>query len=85
MARRHSRPHDQPVASGTPSLFIDLGFSGGPMLLGMVAGSAGIPAAFLVAAVIAAVGAGGSAMLSIDRRSAAIAPASAPGVATADR
>jgi len=73
------------AASGTASLFIDLGFGGGPMLLGIVAGSAGIPAAFLVAAVIAAVGAGGSALLSIDRRSAAIAPASAPGVATADR
>ena len=58
------------AASGTASLFIDLGFGGGPMLLGIVAGSAGIPAAFLVAALIAAVGAAGSALLSVDRRSA---------------
>ena len=72
------------AASGTASLFIDLAFGGGPVLLGLVAGSAGIPAAFAVAALVAAVGAAGSALLSVDRRSA-IAPASTPGVATADR
>lgn len=56
------------AASGTASLFIDLGFGGGPMLLGIVAGSAGIPAAFLVAAIVAAIGAGGAALLAVDRR-----------------
>jgi MFS family permease len=60
------------AASGTASLFIDLGFGGGPMLLGIVAGSAGIPAAFLVAALVAAVGAAGSALLSMDRRRPAV-------------
>jgi MFS family permease len=60
------------AASGTASLFIDLGFGGGPMLLGIVAGSAGIPAAFLVAALVAAVGAAGSALLSADRRRSAV-------------
>jgi predicted MFS family arabinose efflux permease len=60
------------AASGTASLFIDLGFGGGPMLLGIVAGSAGIPAAFLVAALVATVGAAGSALLAIDRGGPAV-------------
>jgi MFS family permease len=58
------RPSERGAASGTASLFIDLGFGGGPMLLGIVAGAAGIPAAFLVAALVAAVGAAGSALMS---------------------
>jgi predicted MFS family arabinose efflux permease len=65
------------AASGTASLFIDLGFGGGPMLLGIVAGSAGIPGAFLVAALVAAVGAAGSAIMSVDRRRQTIVPAAA--------
>jgi MFS family permease len=65
------------AASGTASLFIDLGFGGGPMVLGIVAGSAGIPAAFLVAALVAAIGAGGSALLSLDRRQPAVVAAPA--------
>jgi MFS family permease len=43
-------------AAGTASVFIDLGLGGGPMLLGLVAAGSGIPAAFLVAAVLAALG-----------------------------
>jgi MFS family permease len=43
-------------AAGTASVFIDLGLGGGPMLLGLVAASSGIPAAFLVAAVLTALG-----------------------------
>ncbi|HEU5205368.1 MAG TPA: MFS transporter [Candidatus Limnocylindrales bacterium] len=65
------------AASGTASLFIDLGFGGGPMLLGIVAGSAGIPAAFLVAAIVAAVGAAGSALLSTDHRGSTVVAAPA--------
>lgn len=62
-------------ASGTASLFIDLGFGGGPMLLGLVAGLAGIPAAFAAAAGIAALGAAGSAVLAVRvRRSSAASP-----------
>jgi MFS family permease len=65
-------------ASGTASLFIDLGFGGGPMLLGLVAGVAGIPAAFAVAAVLAGLGAAGSAVLaSLGRPAAATASAGA--------
>jgi len=45
-------------AAGTASVFIDLGLGGGPILLGLVAAGRGIPAAFLVAAVLTAVGAG---------------------------
>ena len=65
------------AASGTASLFIDLGFGGGPMLLGIVAGSAGIPAAFLVGALVAAVGATGAAVMSVDRRKPTVAAAEA--------
>jgi MFS family permease len=54
--------------SGTASLFLDLAFGGGPMLLGLVAGQAGIPAAFTVAAVVAAAGAVGTAFLALPRR-----------------
>jgi len=57
-------PSERGAASGTASVFIDLGFGGGPMLLGIVAGAAGIPTAFLVAALVAAVGASGAALLS---------------------
>lgn len=45
------------AAVGTFSIFIDLGLGGGPMLLGLVAAPAGIPAAFAVGAVLAALGA----------------------------
>jgi predicted MFS family arabinose efflux permease len=65
------------AASGTASLFIDLGFGGGPMLLGMIAAAAGIPAAFLVAALLAAAGAGGAAILAADRGDRVVAVVSA--------
>ncbi len=58
-------PSERGSASGMASLFIDLGFGGGPMLLGLVAGSLGIPAAFVVAASIAALGAIGSVVLAL--------------------
>ena len=60
-------------ASGTASLFIDLGFGGGPMLLGLVAGIAGIPVAFAVAAGIAALGAAGSAALAVQVQRSSVA------------
>ena len=65
-------PSERGSASGTASLFIDLGFGGGPMLLGVISGAAGIPAAFVVAAVLASLGAAGAAWLGFRRRSAAI-------------
>jgi predicted MFS family arabinose efflux permease len=51
------------AASGTASLFLDLVFGGGPMVLGLVSAGAGIPAAFAVAAGLAAAGAVGSVLL----------------------
>lgn len=55
-------PHERGAAAGTATIFIDLGFGGGPMLLGFVAASAGIPAAFAAAAAVTA--AGGALLLS---------------------
>ena len=66
-------PSERGSASGMASLFIDLGFGGGPMLLGLVASVAGIPAAFAVAASIAAAGAVGSALFAVRDRPAALA------------
>lgn len=60
------------TALGTTSIFLDLAFGGGPMVLGIVAGGFGIPAAFGVAAMVAlagAVGTGYAALL--ERRVAA--------------
>jgi MFS family permease len=43
-------------AAGTASVFIDLGFSGGPVVFGLVAAAGGIPRAFVAGAVLAAGG-----------------------------
>jgi MFS family permease len=64
-------------AAGTASVFIDLGFSGGPILVGLVAAAVGIPAAFLAAAALTAAG---MALLALGPASGA--PAS-PGPSTA--
>jgi predicted MFS family arabinose efflux permease len=53
-------PSDRGLAAGTATLFIDLGFSGGPFVAGLVAARFGVPAAFLVGAAIAMVGAAGT-------------------------
>jgi MFS family permease len=42
--------HQRGAASGTATVFIDLGFGGGPLLMGFVAAEYGIPAAFGTAA-----------------------------------
>jgi predicted MFS family arabinose efflux permease len=49
-------PAQRGAASGTASAFLDLGIGGGPVLLGLVAESAGIPWAFGVAAGVALAG-----------------------------
>lgn len=51
-----ARPSERGAASGIFSACIDLGVGGGPILLGLVAQSAGIPWAFGVAAGVAALG-----------------------------
>ena len=63
---RGSTPSERGSAFGTASLFLDLAFGGGPVVLGLVAQTAGIPAAFLVAAVVTMVGAAGTAAASIE-------------------
>jgi len=50
-------PADRGAASGTASLFIDLGLGGGPIVMGLVAQGAGIPQAMMLGAGMAAVGA----------------------------
>ncbi len=61
------------VALGTTSLFIDLGFGGGPILAGIVAGMAGYPAGFAVSGLIALAGAIGTGYVAISRRTVAAA------------
>ena len=53
-------PAERGAAAGTATLFIDLGFGGGPLLAGVVAASAGIPVAFAIAGMIAGIGAIGT-------------------------
>ncbi len=53
-------PAERGAAAGTATLFIDLGFGGGPLMAGLVAASAGIPAAFAVGALVAGIGALGT-------------------------
>jgi len=52
-----ARPTERGAAAGTASAFIDLGLGFGPILLGLVAASRGIPGAFAVGAGIAFAGA----------------------------
>lgn len=61
-------PSERGVALGTTSLFIDLGFGGGPILTGIVAGAAGYPTGFAAAGLVALVGAVGTAYAALSRR-----------------
>jgi MFS family permease len=53
-------PSERGSAAGTATAFIDLAFGGGPLLAGWVASSAGVAAAFGLAALVAVVGAVGT-------------------------
>ena len=53
-------PEERGLASGTATLFIDLGFSGGPFVAGLVAAAQGFPAAFALSGAIALAGAIGT-------------------------
>jgi len=46
--------HERGGAAGTATVFMDLGFGGGPLLLGLIAAGGGIPLAFSSAAALAA-------------------------------
>jgi predicted MFS family arabinose efflux permease len=67
-------PHERGAAAGTTTIFIDLGFGGGPLLLGLVAARGGNPSAFVVGAVVTIAGA---ALLisAINRQREAVRPA----------
>ena len=64
-------PSERGSAFGTVSIFLDLAFGGGPVLLGLIADAAGIPSAFLVAAIVPAAGAIGTLVASIPRTAVA--------------
>jgi MFS family permease len=49
-------PSQRGSAAGTASVFIDLGLGSGPVVLGLIAATSGIPAAFLTAAGLAVAG-----------------------------
>jgi MFS family permease len=51
------------AGAGTVTVFIDLGFAGGPFLAGYVAASSGVPMAFVAAGLVALVGALGALFL----------------------
>jgi predicted MFS family arabinose efflux permease len=53
-------PEERGLAAGTATVFIDLGFTGGPFIAGLVAAAQGFSAAFVVSAAIALAGAAGT-------------------------
>ncbi|HSK93759.1 MAG TPA: MFS transporter [Candidatus Angelobacter sp.] len=65
------RPAERGVALGTTSLFIDLGFGGGPVITGLVAGAAGYAAGFGAVGLVALAGAIGTAYAAVARPSSA--------------
>ena len=68
------RPSERGAAFGTVSIFLDLAFGGGPVLLGLLVDAAGIPAAFVAAAIIPAIGAVGTLVAALPRRAVAASP-----------
>ena len=51
-----AKPGERGAASGTSSVFLDLGIALGPMVLGLAAQAGGIPFAFGIAAVVVLAG-----------------------------
>lgn len=62
-------PTERGIAFGTVTIFLDLAFGVGPVLLGLVADAAGIPAAFIAVSVVPGLGAAATLVLAA-RRSA---------------
>lgn len=67
-------PSERGAAAGTASAFIDLGLGFGPIVLGLVARSEGIPAAFVAGAVIALLGAVWVGRLAVQARRSPVSP-----------
>jgi MFS family permease len=68
---RRVAPGERGAAFGTVSIFLDLAFGGGPVLLGLLVDAADIPTAFLFAAIIPAVGAVLTGVAALPRRALA--------------
>jgi MFS family permease len=64
-------PSERGAAFGTVSIFLDLAFGGGPVLLGLIVGAADIPTAFLLGALVPAAGAVATGMVALPRRAVA--------------
>jgi MFS family permease len=60
-------PGERGAAMGTMSLFIDLAFGAGPIMVGTLAGASSLPVGFLAAAVVSAIGALASATFLLRR------------------
>jgi MFS family permease len=65
---RTAAPAERGTAAGTATLFIDLGFGAGPLVLGYVASVTDVPSAFAVAGLIAFSGAAGTILATRSRR-----------------
>jgi predicted MFS family arabinose efflux permease len=77
-----AEPSERGAASGTASMFLDLGIALGPMLLGLAAQAGGIPFAFGIAAAVVLAGCGWILALSRKGNSTpdSVAPAELPAV-----
>lgn len=64
-------PAERGSAFGTASLFLDLAFGGGPVVLGVVAQAGGAPAAFIAGSLVVLAGAAGTALAARGRGPAA--------------
>jgi predicted MFS family arabinose efflux permease len=73
-----ARPGERGAASGTASVFLDLGIALGPMVLGLAAQAGGIPFAFGLAAAVVLAGCGWILILSRANRTTVVVPAELP-------
>jgi predicted MFS family arabinose efflux permease len=73
-----AQPGERGAASGTASVFLDLGIALGPMVLGLAAQAGGIPFAFGLAAAIVLAGCGWILILSRAGRTTVAVPAELP-------
>jgi predicted MFS family arabinose efflux permease len=73
-----AEPSERGAASGTASVFLDLGIALGPMVLGLAAQAGGIPLAFGLAAAVGLAGCGWILGLSRADRKTGVAPAESP-------
>ena len=76
-----AKPDERGAASGTASVFLDLGIALGPMVLGLAAQAGGIPLAFGIAAAVVLAGCGW--ILTLSRKGRTTPGSVAPAESTA--